>query len=867
MAGIVYSLAGDELLGEAEKLNPFDVVVKASADKANQVVEDGLHHIPGLDKIIDLKNDALTKAGEVSEDVRAGVEKQLENPIKKATKGLKKVIGLEDYKSPQVDGALTREEADKLLKHSEEIANRETQLKAIAEHKKALAKSITPEIDAKLSKFQDDLISGKNSFNEEFKNRPLHEIQVDQQEEFYNQFFPDEDALSKKDRWNVHDRLTVIDRLKLGIDQSDLPGPRKTKLRTLLSKPSGSAIKIFEDGKLAYKGARNLPNDVIEQQSTQPISDLTKVIKNTFEPELQNRLLTNQGIKLQPKTFSSTIEHFPTLKRTGNETLLDFRKQLASEVNKSDIFSADGPDIQKRIDANEKRFGITKPVSIDKLSGTAQQVGAGRVVQLQDLPKAGEEPGPIEKRIEEAREKGKEKEFEGEGQKLPEGPKIKLSKKALKLTDETGRDFFPEIDSEEERFLQLTKTQQDIDQIIQGIKDTEEFLDKIEDAESMSEIELSSETEGEKAERLQNLKTWKEQVKAKKDIIAKDLDNMGATKLSRKIKSRQVGRLTESRLLLQDLDEEMGKIKDQIKSDPKFKMDKIPQEELEDLTAGRATQPSPPPDAPSPDAPAPDAPAPDVPAPDAPPSEPEAEAPSTTDKLKAGAIGAGLTGAAIGGVALANKIEEQLDQADIDPNLKALLKGGLDQLKGVIEKVGSKGREQLTGSLKELENDLLQLAGLESRKSEVISLVNNPSTELGKRAQNRKELDELESAIRNQKEEIRQNANKIKKDSQAARRSADRKEATDKAKKKAEEERDQKTKKALDKGIVSAMPPIVLNISNNSDNSKLKKTVSPTSVVQTDNSKKTKTVSVSGDNNTTSQGSKKEKKVSKSMAR
>jgi hypothetical protein len=837
MAGIVYDLAGKELISEAESLNPFDVIVKSSADKANQVIEDGLHHVPVLDKIIDLKNESLSKIGEATDEVKSTISKQLDKPIKKLSEAGKSVIGLDDYKEPNIGGALTQEQIDAMNAHADEIARREVQLKAIAEHKKLLAKEAatpnTASINAQLDEFQRDVISGKKSFNDDFDGQPLHELQVDHQEQFYNNFFPDEDALSEKTSWNLHDRLTVMSRLKKEINETNLPIKRKAKLLKLLNKQKGSAIKIFEDGSIAYKGARNLSNKVIEEQALEPISDLTKVIQTTFDKELQEKLLTNQGIKIQPKNIVSNIEHFPTLPPTAaNLKLLKFRKQLTNEVNQSDIFSGDGPDIDARIKANEARFGageklsesppvqqdagpagVTTPTKVRSRSGTT-------ITQLKDL-KDESELSPIQKQID---EKGKEKEFSGSPQTTDSDSFKKPSRSPTQLREKL------KFEQDKKELIKQKKRLSNLRTKLKKLK-----VDPVKNADKIDQTQ-------------QTINNTQQQIAdLKDDLITPEPTPQGTPR----------GLISQA-VDPEKLSSKLEKIK---KSGVKgSNMDQIPQDELEDLSAGRPTRGTgqseslPPTEA----------------ATEAEPSETETEAASAKapgtesggigDTLKGVAIGTG--GAVVGGGLLigVNKLEGLLDASDMDADVKSFLKIGLDQLKDLSKKIGAKGREQLNGKVDELENDLRKLAGLEARKSEVISLVNNPSTESAKNASNRRELDQLESAVRNQKEQIKANAGRINKDIAAAGRSAARSDAKAKAKAKADEDKDEQSKKALDKGIVQAMPPIVLNISNDSDNSKLKKTISPSSIVQTDNSKKSKVQTVSGDNNTTSQGSTKKAK-------
>ena len=531
---------------KAESLNPFDVIVKSSADKANQVIEDGLHHVPVLDKIIDLKNESLSKIGEATDEVKGTISKELDKPIKKLSKAGKSVLGLDEYKEPNIGGALTQEQIDAMNAHADEIARREVQLKAIAQQKKLLAKEAatpnTASINAQLDEFQRDVISGKKSFNDDFDGQPLHELQVDHQEQFYNNFYPDEDALSKKTSWNLHDRLTVVDRLKKGINESDLPVERKTKLTKLLNKQSGSAIKIFEDGKIAYKGARNLNNKVIEEQALEPISDLTKVIKTTFDKELQEKLLTNQGIKIQPKNNISNIEHFPTVPVKTNESLLKFRKQLTNEVNQSDIFSGDGPDIDARIKANEARFGAG-----EKLSESPP------IQQLKDL-KDESELSPIQKQID---EKGKEKEFSGSPQ----------------TTGLADSDSFKKPSRSPTQLREKLKFEQDKKELVKQKKRLSNLRTKlkklkVDPVKNADKIDQTQQTINNTQQQIADLKD---------DLITPEPTPQGTPR----------GLISQA-VDPEKLSSKLEKIKKSDVTDSN--MDQIPQDELEDLSAGRPTR-------------------------------------------------------------------------------------------------------------------------------------------------------------------------------------------------------------------------------------------------------------------------------------
>ena len=126
-----------------------------------------------------------------------------------------------------------------------------------------------------------------------------------------------------------------------------------------------------------------------------------------------------------------------------------------------------------------------------------------------------------------------------------------------------------------------------------------------------------------------------------------------------------------------------------------------------------------------------------------------------------------------------------------------------------------------------LGKDILDLANLEKAKKEIITLVNNPGPSTSKNKSNRRELEEVTDAVRNQKAEIEQEAKKLKRDIQVARVSGAKAAAKKESMKRAKASRDGALRRALERGQVSQAPhippavsPVNINISNDTSTDK-----------------------------------------------
>jgi tetrahydromethanopterin S-methyltransferase subunit G len=197
---------------------------------------------------------------------------------------------------------------------------------------------------------------------------------------------------------------------------------------------------------------------------------------------------------------------------------------------------------------------------------------------------------------------------------------------------------------------------------------------------------------------------------------------------------------------------------------------------------------------------------------------------------------------------------------DIPDEVKNIITGALDTFKDSADKVSKKGIKQIDKEIKELGNLILSTGALSKGKSDILSLVNNPSTSTSENLKNRRDLNKIESELKNAKSEINTKSNKLSRDLQTAKRQADRDEKKKEAEKKAKETGDEQTEKAIKSGIISPTlqkdEPMrfVFNISNENkpDSSRYKKTIKPSFSNQVDNSitqKKKAIKTISGNDN------------------
>jgi hypothetical protein len=238
------------------------------------------------------------------------------------------------------------------------------------------------------------------------------------------------------------------------------------------------------------------------------------------------------------------------------------------------------------------------------------------------------------------------------------------------------------------------------------------------------------------------------------------------------------------------------------------------------------------------------------------------------DKIKSG--GQSISRATLGAIALGagalltlgiSKLSNIVNNSDDIPDeIKNIITGALDTFKGSADKLSKKGIKQIDKEIKELGNLILSTGALSKGKSDILSLVNNPSTSTSENLKNRRELNKIESELKNAKSEINKKSNQLSRDLQTAKRQADRDEKKKEAEKKAKETRDEQTEKAIKSGIVSPTlkkdEPMrfVFNISNENkpDSSRYKNTIKPSFSNQVDNSitqKKKAIKTISGNDN------------------
>ena len=192
------------------------------------------------------------------------------------------------------------------------------------------------------------------------------------------------------------------------------------------------------------------------------------------------------------------------------------------------------------------------------------------------------------------------------------------------------------------------------------------------------------------------------------------------------------------------------------------------------------------------------------------------------------------------------KLKSVINESEALPaDIKEGLSGVIDSVKETLKGLDKTSKDQINKEIKSLGNDILRFGRSTNQRDEQLVNVNNPGSSTSQNKKNRSELDKIETDLKNQRGNIKANAQRLSKDLKAASRKAQRDEIKKEAKEKAKEEKDTQAETAIDKGIVSPrLDPFqfTFNISNDSDNSKFKKKISPqfTDTNQVDNSVKIK---------------------------
>ena len=247
MTSVLYDLAGKAIIDKIESVNPVDVIVKSSAEKLNQVIEDGLHHLPILDKIIDFKNAGIKTASDkidtvenFGKDKAGGVARNIE----KETGDMFTKISKED-KTNQLKAKLgvdpTEAELRKILSDKisdsgynpnvtekariTEIAHRELELKHVDEEWGIHERdgTLTPEVSKRLLKRSRDIIDGnldpvgRATTQEEqtFSKQNIHKLNADHRKAFNNHFTGDfkqmgdkKGILTNSERGDIMDKIS-----------------------------------------------------------------------------------------------------------------------------------------------------------------------------------------------------------------------------------------------------------------------------------------------------------------------------------------------------------------------------------------------------------------------------------------------------------------------------------------------------------------------------------------------------------------------------------------------------------------------------------------------------------------------------------
>ena len=347
---------GKGILDPIEKINPIEKSVQSTADLANEAVMNQAHHLPVIGKILDMQDEAVAKVREGLGDVekletdttrtpsqkfrdvltknQSKFQRKFDLDVKDGTYQLKPKMIDQGYFPNVQEKADIEKLADSHIKLND-IHNKFNDLKSTGK--------LTDETHKDLAKQAKGIIEGDGSPGSE----PLHETQIRHEKRFNRHYKPEHEDLAEEARFDglrVNNRVHLMKELDAAIGRSDLTAGQKTKLRGRLTQSGGKAstFKIFDDGKIRWKGA----DTVSGQTKEQFIGDMTKVIKTQL-PELADTMLTNGGIGIQKVGFLSETEHFPVTKQFNIRSLL-------SDNPETEI--GDNTDIERKIQHLNTRF-------------------------------------------------------------------------------------------------------------------------------------------------------------------------------------------------------------------------------------------------------------------------------------------------------------------------------------------------------------------------------------------------------------------------------------------------------------------------------------------------------------------------------
>ena len=346
MAGIIYDMAGRKIVGEMEELNPANRVVEASADKINQGIEDGLHHIPIVGDIIDFKNAKVKQVSKgintVEDTISTKVNDEIGKVIEKTTdqnklKNFKNEMNVKNnntmvelinkkltdngYNPSALDSARTKE-----------LARRELELNHINElfEQKQEAGTLTPNEAKKLLKRSSDIINGKQKLptgraispeEKEVSSKNMHTLHAEHRISFNKNFVGDLSEIAKKDELTDNDRETIQRAIIKAVEKDKTINPKGRTAVYVKSNPIMNPVtRRFNPG-LVF----DTDNKLVALKKTELIKETSPAVilgkiadainKDESIPlELKKKILSNKGIKLKTLTDNEFVNPDNTLK-------------------------------------------------------------------------------------------------------------------------------------------------------------------------------------------------------------------------------------------------------------------------------------------------------------------------------------------------------------------------------------------------------------------------------------------------------------------------------------------------------------------------------------------------------------------------
>jgi hypothetical protein len=964
MAGLVGTFLKDELVEGLEKLNPFDQVVKGSADAINRTIEEGLHHVPVISELLDFKDAVFGKIGDAKNVLKNDASDAIHKIVGEDNmKKFKDMVGMEPDEpllKENIDNRLNElgiTRTEELVKLSRLSAKDRVQFAELENrYHNQLNAGDKMMANAMLDGMEDLIGKGEGT------RPPVHETEEGLRKAFGRSVFKgkgsglDPRMLTKSDL-SPFDKISIREKLRSlierednmmveGVKEGDPEVDIKGRLLKLINEPGGAGstrrLRLNTKGNLLFSSGQNslAPAIALDQRS---VAALERLIQNTSElsPEFKKVLLDDNGA-IPVQRSAPTGHSFEPITRARNNKKFSFienrLKKIRSDLNKPLDIDARRNNFMGKFKDKEKVFGerprlddegldagsgeeivgiqdtrelinINKDLSLktkqvqeflndskakgknpipdDLINEIANFVNAtdnrinGIRAQLKEVNELNESIGDVEESIQEAdeglkRNIGSAIEGDENIELQPMGKDLKkfteqkeAGEKKLKVLKKRFNDKIKTIASFEKGTETATKQFNELRNVKinhalimledSGIKIPDKIIESMKRANAAeraieSGIGRAGDTQLEGAPSFESVKPGGAEGIAEVPVLREGVlrtprggsaaegieeTGVGTTGVGSKvgegaeeeggdsfeqeeISDKEAERLDKV-IDLSGITEADGKISPFDKVKEWYNKQNFPEPFTQEIYDGL-----------------------------------KGKIGSGAKKIGRGII-AGFSVLAGVGLTLAfSKAKEWLDGSDIPDEVKTILKGAIDQFQNTTGKLTKKGINQIDKELKGLGELVLGLGSLNKSKSDILSLVNNPSTSTSENLKNRRELNEVEAAIKNNKAKLNENANKFSRDLKTAKRQAQVEEKKKEAKEKAKELKDEQTEKALNRGVVTPAldtgDPMrfVFNISNENrpDSSKFKKTIKPSFSNQVDNSQRRKSVrTVTGNEN------------------